>query len=329
MGETRFDVVGIGNALVDVIAHADDAFLEAQGLAKGTMGLIDAERAAELYALMPPALEMSGGSAGNTMAGLASLGGRGAYIGRVAADQLGEVFRHDIRAMGVAFGTPPANESETGRSLIFVTPDAQRTMQTFLGAANGLGPDDIDEAVVRASAITFLEGYLFDPPAAREAFVRAASIAHDAGRRVALTLSDPFCVERYRGEFRDLVEHHVDVVFANEAEILALYERDSFDGALQDVRGKCEIAALTRSDKGSVIVADDQVHIVDVERIGDVVDTTGAGDSYAAGFLYGLTHGHDLATSGRIAAIAAGEIISHFGGRPEVSLAKLVRKRLG
>jgi sugar/nucleoside kinase (ribokinase family) len=328
MSEASYDVTAIGNAMVDVIAHADDALLAAHGMEKGAMMLVDGDRAAALYASMPPAVEMSGGSAGNTIAGIASLGGRAAYIGKVSADQLGEVFRHDLRAAGVAYDTPPAPNSATGRCLILVTPDAQRTMNTFLGAGALLTPEDVDPVTIEASKIAYLEGYLWDPPDAQAAFLRAAGIAHDVGRKVALTLSDSFCVERHRESFLDLVEHHIDILFANESEILSLYQVDSFDDALQQVRGQCEIAALTRSAKGSVIVAGGDVHVIDAEPVARVVDTTGAGDLYAAGFLFGLTHGRDLATCGRIASICAAEVISHVGPRPEVSLADLVAQRL-
>ncbi len=325
MTDTRYDVLAIGNALVDVIVHADDALLQVHGMAKGAMTLIDEERAHALYGLMPPAVEISGGSAGNTIAGVASLGGRAAYIGKVSDDQLGEVFRHDIRAAGVTYDVAPAaGGSSTGRCLIFVTPDAQRTMNTYLGASSTLGPGDVDEALVALARITYLEGYLWDPPSAKEAFLKAARIAHEAGRKVALTLSDAFCVDRYRESCLDLGEHHVDVLFANEAEILSLYQVSSFDDALQRVRGHCEIAALTRSAKGSVIAGGDEVHVIDAAPA-RVVDTTGAGDAYAAGFLFGLTSGRDLAACGRIGAITAAEVISHAGARPETRLADLVR----
>lgn len=324
MTDTRYDVLAIGNALVDVIVHADDALLQAHGMTKGAMALIDKKRARTLYGLMPPAIEMSGGSAGNTIAGVASFGGRAAYIGKVSDDQLGEVFRHDIRAAGVAYGVAAATGGpSTGRCLIFVTPDAQRTMNTYLGASSTLGPEDVDEGLVASAHITYLEGYLWDPPAAKDAFLKAARIAHEAGRKVALTLSDAFCVDRYRDSFLDLVEHHVDVLFANEAEILSLYQVSSFDDALQRVRGECEVAALTRSAKGSVVAGNDEVHVIDAAPT-RVVDTTGAGDAYAAGFLFGLTTGRDLAACGRIGAIAAAEVISHVGARPETRLADLV-----
>jgi sugar/nucleoside kinase (ribokinase family) len=328
MADATLDVVGIGNAMVDVVAHADEAFLEAHGLSKGTMTLIDAARADEIYGDMPPAVEISGGSGGNTVAGVASLGGRAAYIGMVCDDQLGRVYRHDIRAIGVTFDVPPADSGSTGRCLILVTQDAQRTMQTYLGAGSNLGPEDVDDALIASASVTFLEGYLWDPPRAKEAFLKAASIAHAAGRRVSLTLSDPFCVERHREEFRELVNGHIDVLFANELEIMSLYQVGTFDEALQNVRGACEVAALTRSEHGSVIVRGDELHVLAAEPVARVVDTTGAGDLYAAGFLYGLTRGMDLALCGRIAGIAAAEVISHFGARPEVALSDLVWRTL-
>ena len=325
MTETQHDVVAIGNALVDVIADVDEAFIASQGLNRGAMTLIDAERAEGLYAAMPPAIEMSGGSAGNTIAGVASLGGRAAYIGKVADDQLGRVFRHDIRAAGVTYEVPPANGgAPSGRCLIVVTRDAQRTMNTFLGAGVDLGPEDVDAALIAGAQVTYLEGYLWDPPRAKEAFLKATRVAHEAGRKVSLTLSDPFCVDRYREEFLDLVEHHVDILFANEIEIMSLYQVADFDAALQRVRGHCDVAALTRSEKGSVIVAGDEVHVVDAAPVSRVVDTTGAGDMYAAGFLYGYTQELELARCGRIGAIAAAEVISHYGARPEVSLRSLI-----
>ncbi len=329
MDEPRYDVVGLGNALVDVIAHADDAFLETHGLDKGTMTLIDAARARELYEAMPAGIEVSGGSCANTMAAFASLGGRGAYVGKVSGDQLGDVFRHDIRAAGVQYDVAVGDRAPTGRCLVLVTPDAQRTMQTYLGASSHLGPGDVDVALVSAARVTYLEGYLWDPPDAKEAFRKAAAHAHRAGRKVALTLSDPFCVDRHRPSFLELIEGAVDILFANEAEILSLYEVRSFEDALQRVRGHCEVAALTRSERGSVIVAGDDVHAIDAEPHVRVIDTTGAGDAYAAGFLYGYTQGRPLAACGRIGGIAAAEVISHFGARPETSLAALVRDRLG
>jgi len=326
---SRLDVVAIGNALVDVLSHEDDAFLVAHGLERGAMQLIDAERAETLYAAMGPGIEMSGGSAGNTAVGIASLGGDVAFVGRVNRDQLGEVFAHDLRAAGVQYSTPPAEDgTPTGRCLIIVTPDAQRTLNTFLGAAARFGPDDLDDELISCAQVLYLEGYLWDEPEAKDAFRRAARVAHDAGNRVAFTLSDGNCVDRHRAEFLDLIENDIDVLFANEVEIRSLYEVDEFDDALQLVRDHCEIAALTRSEKGSLIVTRDEVHLIDAHRIGEVVDTTGAGDSYAAGFLYGLTHGYDLGTAGRLGALVAGEVIAHLGARPQTPLAELARPLL-
>lgn len=319
-----FDVVGIGNAIVDVIAHADEGFLVREGLSKGTMALIDAARAETLYRRMGPAVESSGGSAGNTLAGLASLGGRGAYIGKVRDDLLGAVFRHDITALGVAFATPAAAAGpDTARCLILVTPDGQRTMSTYLGACVELGPDDIDAATITAAEITYLEGYLFDPPQAQAAFRKAAAIAHAAGRKVALSLSDPFCVGRHRAAFRDLVAREVDVLFANEAEICALTETADFAAAAAAVRGQVAIAALTGSEKGSVIIAGEAEHRIAAAPVARVVDTTGAGDLYASGFLCGLTRGLPLPICGQLGSLCAAEIISHMGGRPEAELKEL------
>lgn len=328
MAEPLYDVVALGNAMVDVIVHADDALLRKHDMTKGAMTLIDAERAEALYAVMPPAIERSGGSAGNTIAGVASLGGRGAYIGKVGDDQFGDVFRHDIRAIGVTYDVPPAEREPTGRCLIFVTPDAQRTMNTYLGAGSLLGPPDLDVDLIAASRITYMEGYLWDPPDAKAAFLEAAEVAHASDRKVSLTLSDAFCVDRHRESFLHLVEHHVDILFANESEILSLYEVASFDEALQRVRGHCEVTALTRSEKGSVIVSGDEMHVIDAVRLGPVVDTTGAGDLYAAAFLYGLANGRDLGMCGRMGSIAAAEVISHVGARPETRLADLMEKML-
>src|SRR5712691_3939651 len=276
MTQASIDVVGIGNAIVDVIAHAEDAFLAQEALVKGTMTLVDAPRAEALYQMMGPAIEASGGSAGNTMAGIASLGGTGAYIGKVRDDFLGQVFRHDITAIGVRFETPPATSGPgTARCLILVTPDGQRTMNTYLGACVDLGPSDIDPEIVAASRITYPEGYLFDPPKAQEAFRKAAAIAHAAGRRVALSLSDPFCVGRHREDFCDLVDGHVDILFANEAEICSLYQTDDFATAAAAVRGHVAVAALTRSADGSVVIADGAAHAVAAVPVARVVDTTG------------------------------------------------------
>jgi sugar/nucleoside kinase (ribokinase family) len=325
----QFDVVAIGNALVDILTHDDEALLARLGSEKGTMHMVDAARAEEVYAAMGPAAEASGGSAANTAAGIASFGGNAAYIGRVADDTFGRVFAHDLRAAGVKFDSRPASDgTPTGRCLIVVTSDAQRTMFTYLGTASELDAHYIDDGLIADAQVTFLEGYLWDQPPAKQAIRQAAAAAHDAGRRVALTLSDPFCVERHREEFRGLVEHEIDVLFANEDEIKLLYEVGSFDDALQHVRGHCELAALTRGPRGSVVVGGDELHVVDAEKV-QVVDTTGAGDSYAAGFLYGLTHGHDLATCGWLASLAASEVISHIAARPETPLATLAAPLLG
>ena len=325
----EIDVVGIGNALVDVLSHESDETLARHGLTKGAMHLIDEPRAAALYDAMGPGVEISGGSAANTIVGVASLGGRAQYIGKVRNDQLGQVFTHDLRSTGVLYETPPATSGPpTGRCLIMVTPDAQRTLNTFLGASVHLGPEDVDEKVVARGRILYLEGYLFDPPRAQEAFREAARQAHAAGRKVALTLSDPFCVDRHRAAFLDLVERHVDIVLANEAEICSLYGVKDFDAALQRVRGHCEIAALTRSEHGSVVVAGHEVHVVPAHRVARVVDTTGAGDLYAAGFLFGLSRGRELATCARLGSLAAAEVISHVGARPMAPLAELARDLL-
>src|SRR5260221_7032716 len=320
------DVVGIGNAIVDVIARAEEPFLATEGLAKGAMTLVDAERAEGLYRKMGPAIESSGGSAGNTMAGIASLGGAGGYIGKVRDDLLGRVFRHDLTAIGVRFDTPAASAGPgTARCLILVTPDGQRTMATYLGACVELGPEDIDPGLIAAARVTYLEGYLFDPPRAQEAFRAAASIAHRAGRQVALSLSDPFCVGRHRAEFRDLVRGEVDILFANEAEICSLYETQDFAAAAAAVRGHVAVAALTRSAEGSVVLAEGAEHSVAAVPVARVVDTTGAGDLYAAGFLYGLTQGLPLPRCGAIGSLCAAEIISHVGARPETALSGLIK----
>ncbi len=319
------DVVGIGNALVDVLSLASDEFLEEHGLAKGTMALIDADDAERLYDAMGPGTEMSGGSAANTMVGVASLGGTSAFVGRVREDGLGRVFAHDIRAAGVRFDTAPASGGHpTGRCLILITPDAERTLNTFLGAASELSPSDVSDTLVGDAQVTYLEGYLFDQPDAKDAFRHAARRAHAAGRRVALSLSDTFCVDRHRADFLALVEHEVDIVFGNEAEIGALYHVDRLEDAYESVARHCELAALTRGAAGSVIVTREGIHDVEVHPVpGPVVDTTGAGDQYAAGFLYAFTHGYDPLTCGRIGALAASEVISHVGARPERALADL------
>ena len=320
----KFDVTAIGNAIVDVLAKADDALLTEHDLKKGAMSLIDASDAERLYGIMGPGIEASGGSAANTVAGIAALGGKAAYIGKVADDQLGDVFTHDIRAIGVTYDTPPLKEGlSTARCLIFVTPDAQRTMQTFLGATTQLGPEDLNMDYITSSKVLYLEGYLWDQPRAKKAMREAAERAREVGVKVSLTLSDAFCVDRYRDEFLDLAENHVDILFANESEILSLYQTKSFDDALQHVRTHCEIAALTRSEKGSVVVSGDNVHVIDAEKGVKVVDTTGAGDAYAAGFLYAYTHGHDLVTCGKLGGVLAAEVIAHVGPRPEADVKAL------
>lgn len=327
MSETRFDVVGIGNAIVDIFARCDEAFLSNHGMEKGFMQLIEASRAEELYAEMGPAAEQSGGSVANTCAGLASFGGKCAFIGRVAADQLGKVFAHDIRAIGVAYDTPPSDAGlPTARSFILVTPDGERTMNTFLGASTELGPKEIDKDIIAQSQVTYLEGYLFDKPEAKAAFNEAAVTAREAGRKVALTLSDAFCVERHRDDFLALVRGGVDILFANQNEITALYELNSFDDAAGAVRAEAEIAVLTRSEEGSVIISGNETIEVPAAPVDKVVDVTGAGDLYAAGFLHGLTSGQNLDSCGRLGALAASEIISHIGARPEKNLKDLASR---
>jgi sugar/nucleoside kinase (ribokinase family) len=295
-------------------------------MVKGTMALIDTERAESLYAAMNPAVEISGGSAANTTVGVASFGGSAAFIGRVRTDQLGEIYARDLRAAGVQFDTPPATDGQpSGRCLIVVSPDAERTLNTYLGASAELGEADVDLDLIASASITYLEGYLWDSPGAQIAYRVAAEHAHVAGQRVALTLSDLFAVERHRETFLDLVASSVDILFANEAEICALYEVDDFDAAVKQVTGHCEVAALTRGEQGAVILRGDEVHVVVAAPIpgGKLIDTTGAGDLYAAGFLYGFTQGHGLDVCGRLGAVAASEVISHIGARPETSLAEL------
>ncbi|MCB9948083.1 MAG: adenosine kinase [Rhodospirillaceae bacterium] len=328
----NYHVVGIGNAIVDVLAQADDAFIAENGLNRGTMTLIDAAQAERLYAKMGPGLEVSGGSAANTMAGIASLGGNGAYIGKVCDDQLGAVFRHDIRAAGVTFESQPVRGPDappTARCLILVTPDAQRTMNTFLGACVELGPEDIDPAMIARAQVTYLEGYLWDRPKAKEAFVKAATLAHAAGRRVSLSLSDPFCVERHRDSFRELVANHVDILFANDEEVRSLFQAATLDEAIHALHGDCELVAITRSGDGSVVLDGMTTYEVPADPVERVVDTTGAGDLYAAGFLWGFTQGRHPAECGRIGSIAAAEVVGHYGARPERSLADLVAETLG
>jgi sugar/nucleoside kinase (ribokinase family) len=321
------DVVGIGNAIVDIIGRCDDAFLAAHGRVKGSMQLVDAPTVEQLYAAMGPGIEISGGSAANTIAGIASFGGRAGFIGKTATDQFGEVFRHDIRAAGVTFDTPPdAGGEPTGRSLILVTPDGQRTMNTFLGISPRLGSGEVDAELVRSGRILYLEGYLFDQPEAKAAFRQSADIAAKAGRQVALSLSDAFCVDRHRAEFLDLVRGSVDILFANESEITSLYETASFDEAARSAQADTRLAALTRSEKGSVILGGGQAVEIPAAPVDQVVDTTGAGDLYAAGFLFGVARGLPLETAGRLGSLAAAEIISHIGARPQVPLLDLARK---
>jgi sugar/nucleoside kinase (ribokinase family) len=325
MQDEMLDVVGIGNAMVDVIASTDDRFLTDNGLQKGSMALIDEARAHELYGLMGPAIEASGGSAANTMAGVASFGGAASYIGKVRDDLLGKVFTHDMAASGVTCPVPAGTEGPaTGRSLILVTPDAQRTMNTFLGISSLLEPADIDPAVVERGRILFCEGYLWDVESAKQAIRRAMDLARAAGNRVALTVSDRFCVERHHQEFHDLISGPVDILFANEAELRALYHCD-FTAAVERARAEVAVGCLTRGKDGSVLVRGDETAVIQPEHFGSVVDTTGAGDQYAAGVLYGLARDLTLAQSGRLGSLAAAEVISHVGPRPQRPLRELLR----
>jgi len=325
MTASRYDVLGIGNAIVDVIARAEDDFLVAQGMHKGTMALIDEARAKAIYDAMGPATESSGGSAANTIAGVASFGARAAFVGKVRDDELGRAFAHDIRSIKVAFDTKPATSGpSTARCYIMVTPDGERTMNTYLGAAQDLRPSDIDEAQIAAAAVVYLEGYLWDPPQAKEAFIKASEIAHKNGRRVALTLSDAFCVDRYRGEFLDLIRKGtVDIVFANEHELRSLYETADFAVASMALQKDSQLAVVTRSEKGCVVVTPDRIEAVPAAPIEQVADVTGAGDLFAAGFLVGLARGKDHKTAARLGGLAAAEVIQHIGARPSVSLKAL------
>jgi sugar/nucleoside kinase (ribokinase family) len=327
MPSARFDVLGIGNAIVDVIARTEEDFLLKQGMHKGAMALIDEARAQAIYAAMGPAIETSGGSAANTIVGLASLGSRSAFIGKVKDDELGRTFAHDIRAAGATFTTSPAADCpSTACCYVLVTPDGERTMNTYLGAAQDLHPADIDADLVAASAVTYLEGYLWDPKNAKDAFVKAAKIAHEAERSVALSLSDAFCVDRWRAEFLQLMRSKtVDLIFANEAELRSLYETADFDTALTALRADVSTAVVTRSEKGCVVVSPDGIAAVSAFPVERVVDTTGAGDLFAAGFLSGLARGADDRTCGRLGALAAAEVIGHLGARPEASLRDLAR----
>jgi sugar/nucleoside kinase (ribokinase family) len=316
-----FDVLTIGNAIVDVIAKVDDAFVLRENLVKGSMNLIDEARAEHLYKAMPQAEEHSGGSAGNTAAGVASFGSKAAYFGKVKDDQLGSIFRHDLNAIGVNFESKPAHDgAATARSFILVTPDAERTMNTYLGACVNLTIADVDRGIVEASAVTYMEGYLWDKPEAKEAFRLAAKIARKAGKLTSITLSDSFCVERHRESFLDLIRNHIDIVFANESEIKSLYQTQNFEGAVAAIRKDCALAALTRSEKGSLIVSEKNTVEVAAHPVAKVVDVTGAGDLYAAGFLFGHTKGFELQRCAALGSLAAAEVISHTGARPHVNL---------
>jgi sugar/nucleoside kinase (ribokinase family) len=323
------DVVGIGNAIVDIIGRCDDAFLEQHGCSKGAMQLVDAQTVAKLYDAMGPAVEISGGSVANTMAGIASFGGKAGFIGKVAQDQFGSVFAHDIRSAGVTFTTPAAvaGSDPTACSLILVTPDGQRTMNTFLGVSPHLGGGEIDAELIRSARIVYLEGYLFDRPEAKSAFRQAAAMAGRAGRQVALSLSDAFCVERHRAEFMSLIHAQVDILFANEAEITSLYQTSSFEEAAKRAARDTKLAAITRSEKGSVVLGEGRRIEIDAAPVAKVVDTTGAGDLYAAGFLFAVARDLGLEAAGRLGSLAAAEIISHVGARPGESLAELARKK--
>ncbi len=321
-----YDVAAIGNAIVDVIAPCDDAFLETQGLVKNSMQLIDEDQAEELYGHMAPGIETSGGSAGNTVAGIASLGGRAAFLGKVADDQLGEVYEHDMKAIGVAFDSRPlVGGPRTARSLINVTPEGHRTMCTFLGASTELSPDDVDPQMIERAKIIFLEGYLFDPPEARRAFAKAAGLSRAAGRLMAITLSDSFVVERHRDLLLGFIETECDIVLANEAEVKAMFQTDDFDAAAAALVERTKVCAITRGESGSVVYAGGAAHAIPAFPVEKVVDTTGAGDQYAAGFLLGLARGRSMDVCGRLGALAAAEVIGHYGPRPQVSLEALAK----
>jgi sugar/nucleoside kinase (ribokinase family) len=320
--EPTIDVVALGHPLVDVLAHESGDVVARTGVERGAMTMVDAVRSDEIYAQLGPAQETSGGSAANTAVGVAAFGGRSAFIGRIADDEFGKVFAHDLRGAGVEFDVSPATDgSPTGRCLVIVGADAERTMCTYLGAGAEIDPADVNADRIASAAVTYLEGYLWDTEAAKEAIRRSASLARAAGRRVALTLSDPFCVSRHRAEFLELIKSDIDVLFANEDEITMLYEVDDFDEAARRIDGDCEIAALTRGAQGSVVISAGKQHMIPADPVDHVIDTTGAGDLYAAGVLYGITHGHDLADCGRLGSRGAAEVISHLGARPERSLA--------
>ena len=323
------DALTIGNALVDVLATVDEGFLVRENIVKGSMNLVDIKRSKHLHSLVNSRTEMSGGSAANTAYGLASLGGKAGFIGKISADRLGESFLHDLDTVGVKFFPGVTCETEdTGRCLIVVTPDGNRTMNTFLGAASLLDAADISKSAVQSAAVVFLEGYLFDKDAAKEAFRTAAEYAHAAGRKVALTLSDSFCVDRHRADFLSLVKNDIDILFSNEDELKALYQVDSINGGLHQLRDNCEFAAVTRNEHGSVVIDGDEVVIIDAEPVDSVVDATGAGDMYAAGFLYGFVRGKPIEQCGKIGSIVASEVITHMGPRPLVPLTTVVPKSL-
>lgn len=328
MTSARFDVLGIGNAIFDVLAHIEDDYLAKEELVKGSMRLIDAEEAERLYSHMGPALRISGGCAGNTSSGVASFGGKAAFIGKVAADTLGEAYSHDMRGFGVHFDTAPLKDgAPTARSMILITPDGERTMNTYLGACQNLTVADIDPDVVAAAKITYLEGYLWDPLEAKDAFRAAAKIAHDAGRRVALTLSDSFCVDRFRDEFLDLVRTGaVDILFANEHELKALYQTSDMDSAVKAVREDAGLAVVTLGAEGSLAVTREETHHVAAAPVDTIEDLTGAGDLYASGFLHGLANDADLVTCARLGGLAAAEVITHVGARPQTSLKEIAEQ---
>ena len=329
MADAKYDVLGVGNAIFDVLVKTDEAFLASHGMTKGSMALIDEARAASIYRDMGPATEMSGGSAANTIVGIAGLGARAAFVGKVKDDQIGNMYAHDIRAAGVAFTTKAASDGPaTGCSYILVTGDGERTMNTYLGAAQNLTPADIDPTEVAASKIVYLEGYLWDPKEAKDAFVKASKIAHEAGRQVALTLSDAFCVDRYRGEFVELMRNGtVDLLFANEAELHSLYQTSDFDTALKQLRADAKLGVVTRSEKGCVVASREGVVAVPAFPIDRIVDTTGAGDLFAAGFLFGLVRSAGFENAGKLGALAAAEVIQHIGARPQVSLKELAQRQ--
>ncbi|MEN9540697.1 MAG: hypothetical protein RLZZ459_788 [Cyanobacteriota bacterium] len=330
MSTKAYDVVGIGNAIVDVLVQSDDDQLDAFGLTKGTMALVDEDQAERLYGSLGPGLETSGGSAANTLAGIAQLGGRAGFIGRVRNDQLGDIFAHDIRSVGARFETPAATAGpSTARCLILVTPDAQRTMCTYLGASVGLDPADLDLEMVAQARVLYLEGYLWDSDEAKRAFIAAAEVARAHGGEVALSLSDAFCVERHRDSFQELVDGHVDILFANEMEITSLYKANSFEEAAEQVRGRCRIAALTRSEQGSLILNGSGTHVVEPFSLGELVDTTGAGDLYAAGFLHAHCRGQSVEACGRLGSLCAGQVVTQLGPRPHGDLRQLALTHLG